>query len=46
MKQLEMKLTLDNKELDTFMEIALAIQTHLRNIDEALNEDKEEDEDQ
>lgn len=44
MKQLEMKLTLEGEELDTFMEIALAIQNHLKTLANQQTKEEEEDE--
>lgn len=38
MKQLEMKLILDGNEAETFMEIALAIQNHLQNLEELMKQ--------
>jgi hypothetical protein len=43
MKQLEMKLTLDGEEAETFMEIALAIQNHLQNLEELTKQQTQED---
>jgi len=42
MKQLEMKLILEGEELDTFMEIALEIQNHLKTL---ANQQTKEEED-
>jgi len=43
-KQLEMKLTLENEELDLFTEIALQIQQHLKTLaDQQSDEDKEDE---
>lgn len=36
MKQLEMKLLLEGEEMETFMEIALSIQTHLKTLETLL----------
>lgn len=42
MQQLELKLTLEGEELDTFMEIALAIQNHLKTLaDQQTDKDEE-----
>ena len=44
MKQLELKLTLENEELDTFTEIALQIQQHLKTLaNQQANEDEEDE---
>ncbi len=42
MKQLEMKLTLENEELELFTEIALQIQQHLKTL---ANQQPDEEED-
>ena len=44
MKQLEMKLTLENEELDLFTEIALQIQQHLKTLADQQSDEDEEDE--
>ena len=44
MQQLELKLTLEGEELDTFMEIALAIQNHLKTLANQQPDKDEEDE--
>ena len=44
MKQLEMKLTLENEELDLFTEIALQIQQHLKTLADQQSDENEEDE--
>ena len=43
MKQLEMKLTLDGEEAETFMEIALAIQNHLQNLEELTKQQTQDE---
>jgi hypothetical protein len=43
-KQLEMKLTLENEELDLFTEIALQIQQHLKTLANQQSDEDEEDE--
>jgi len=43
MKQLEMKLLLEGEEMETFMEIALSIQTHLQNLEELTKQQTQED---
>ena len=44
MKQLELKLTLENEEMELFMEIALQIQQHLKTLaDQRANEDEEDE---
>jgi hypothetical protein len=43
-KQLEMKLTLENEELDLFTEIALQIQEHLKTLANQQSDEDEEDE--
>ena len=44
MKQLEMKLTLENEEMELFMEIALQIQQHLKTLADQQANEEEEDE--
>ena len=44
MKQLELKLTLENEEMELFMEIALQIQQHLKPLADQLANEEEEDE--
>lgn len=44
MKQLELKLTLENEELELFTEIALQIQQHLKTLANQQADDHEEDE--
>lgn len=44
MKQLELKLTLENEELELFTEIALQIQQHLKTLaNQQTNEDEEDE---
>jgi hypothetical protein len=42
MKQLEMKLTLENEELELFTEIALQIQQHLKTLANQQPDDEED----
>lgn len=44
MKQLELKLTLENEEMELFMEIALQIQQHLKTLADQQANEEEEDE--
>ena len=44
MKQLELKLTLENEEMELFMEIALQIQQHLKTLADQRANEEEEDE--
>ena len=44
MKQLELKLTLENEELELFTEIALQIQQHLKTLANQQPDEDEEDE--
>ena len=44
MKQLELKLTLENEEMELFMEIALQIQQHLKSLADQQANVEEEDE--
>ena len=45
MKQLELKLTLENEELELFTEIALQIQQHLKTLaNQQSDKDEEHDE--
>ena len=44
MKQLELKLTLENEEMELFMEIALQIQQHLKTLAAQQANEEEEDE--
>ena len=43
MKQLELKLTLENEELELFTEIALQIQEHLKTLANQQSDEDEED---
>lgn len=44
MKQLELKLTLENEELELFTEIALQIQQHLKTLANQQPDDEEDKE--
>ena len=44
MKQLELKLPLENEEMELFMEIALQIQQHLKTLADQQANEEEEDE--
>ena len=43
MKQLELKLTLENEELELFTEIALQIQEHLKTLANQQSDDEEDE---